>query len=68
HAPFKTGLRAMDFIGLDEKHSLELYKLFNSYKNIKHLFLGIIIALFVEDGKIFPFLLLKVSTIRLNLI
>ncbi|HEG7993239.1 TPA: phosphodiesterase [Campylobacter jejuni] len=40
HAPFKTGLRAMDFIGLDEKHSLELYKLFNSYKNIKHLFFG----------------------------
>ncbi|MDX2323624.1 metallophosphoesterase [Campylobacter hepaticus] len=40
HAPFKTGLKAMDLIGLDEKHSLDIYKLFNSYKNVKHLFFG----------------------------
>lgn len=40
HAPFNTGLKAMDKIRLNKEDSKSLYKIVSSHKNIKHLFLG----------------------------
>lgn len=40
HAPFKTGLVAMDIMGLDDGHSRQLAEIFTLHKGPKQLFLG----------------------------
>lgn len=40
HAPFQTGLKAMDKIGLNQEDAQKLYLILNAYDNVKHLFFG----------------------------
>lgn len=40
HAPFTTGLKAMDTIGVRDEHAKALRLIVNQYDNIKHLFFG----------------------------
>ncbi|GEA59127.1 phosphodiesterase [Vibrio comitans] len=40
HAPFDTGIPAMDAISLDKTHSLQLGELLDHYSNVKHIFFG----------------------------
>ncbi|TLD97188.1 phosphodiesterase [Helicobacter jaachi] len=40
HAPFNTGIKSMDKIGLDPSHAKALYEILNEHKNIRHLFFG----------------------------
>lgn len=40
HAPFETGIKAMDTIGLDPICAKALHKILRSHKHIKHIFFG----------------------------
>lgn len=40
HAPFKTGLKAMDVIGINEKDAAAMADIVRDRNNIKHLFFG----------------------------
>ncbi len=40
HAPFDTGIPAMDLISLDKQHSIKLGDMLESHGQVKHLFFG----------------------------
>ncbi len=40
HAPFNTGLLAMDSMRLNQKDSINLYKTLQNHKHIRHIFFG----------------------------
>lgn len=40
HAPFDTGIKAMDSIGLNKVDSMRLYEILQTHENIRHLFFG----------------------------